>query len=170
MLFENCIATILQQFLSNFFFLPKCPFQFSTLLYQAQCLPIDNKALYQAYFLSLILRLGMRIRFPLARFQNIASLLPVQSIEYGTETFWWWHRNSLGSQGYQLFLDRQYFSLSLLASCSSPRNSTALMIADQVGGGSTVFNHSSNIPMRHFGGLCWCCAAMVFKVAMWRWR
>ena len=46
-------------------------------------------------------------------------------------------------------MDSVYFSLSSLASFSSPKNSTASMMADQVGGGSTLFNHTSSIPMRH---------------------
>ena len=42
-----------------------------------------------------------------------------------------------------------YFSLRALASCSSPRKSTASMMEDQVGGGSTLFSHTSSIPIRH---------------------
>ena len=41
-----------------------------------------------------------------------------------------------------------YFSLSSLPSCSSPRNSKASMIADQVGGGSTLFSQVSNTSSR----------------------
>ena len=44
---------------------------------------------------------------------------------------------------------KKYFSLNSLPSCLSPRYSTALMMADQVGGGSTLFSHTSNIPRRH---------------------
>ena len=46
----------------------------------------------------------------------------------------------------------QYLSLSSFPSCFSPRNSTASMMAFQVGGGWTCSNHTPSISIRQFWG------------------
>ena len=47
---------------------------------------------------------------------------------------------------------KQNFSLSSFPSCSSPRNSTDLIMASQVGGGFVRFSHVSSISIRQLRG------------------
>ena len=58
----------------------------------------------------------------------------------------------------------QYLSLSSFPSCSSPRNSTASMMAAQVGGGWSRPNQVASISMRQLWGSRWCSSAMLKSV------
>ena len=64
---------------------------------------------------------------------------------------------------------RQYLFSRALASCSSPRNFTASMMAVQVGGGSTLFSHTSSIATRQRWGLWGCFDSMLPRLLISKW-
>ena len=60
-------------------------------------------------------------------------------------------------------------SLSPFASCSSPRNSIASIMAIQVGGGSTLLSQASNISSRRWWGSLWCFFSMLLRSLICKW-